>query len=110
MTNADIERMPYTLNAQQVAEILGIAKNSAYTLMHSEGFPRCTSGAGWSYPRKSCSNGWTISSNKKGFQPGLCPTGIFSEKHLKNRESYVNNGIGETQCSEARSYFVKETL
>ena len=39
MTNADIERMPYTLNAQQVAEILGIAKNSAYTLMHSEGFP-----------------------------------------------------------------------
>jgi predicted DNA-binding transcriptional regulator AlpA len=31
--------MPYTLNAQQVAEILGIAKNSAYTLMHSEGFP-----------------------------------------------------------------------
>ena len=37
--NADIERMPYTLNAQQVAEILGIAKNSAYTLMHSEGFP-----------------------------------------------------------------------
>ena len=33
MTNADIERMPYTLNAQQVAEILGIAKNSAYTLM-----------------------------------------------------------------------------
>ena len=39
MTNADIDRMPYTLNAQQVAEILGIAKNSAYTLMHSEGFP-----------------------------------------------------------------------
>jgi predicted DNA-binding transcriptional regulator AlpA len=31
--------MPYTLNAQQVADILGIAKNSAYTLMHSEGFP-----------------------------------------------------------------------
>ena len=28
-----------SLNAQQVAEILGIAKNSAYTLMHSEGFP-----------------------------------------------------------------------
>ena len=39
MTNADIERMPYSLNAQQVAEILGIAKNSAYTLMHSKSFP-----------------------------------------------------------------------
>ena len=45
MTNADIERMPYTLNAQQVAEILGIAKNSAYTLMHSEGFPTLHIGA-----------------------------------------------------------------
>lgn len=39
LTDQDIAKMPYTLNAQQVAEILGIAKNSAYTLMHSEGFP-----------------------------------------------------------------------
>ena len=39
LTNSDIANMPYTLNAQEVADILGIAKNSAYTLMHGEGFP-----------------------------------------------------------------------
>ena len=39
MTKADIEKMPFTLNANQVAEILGVARNTAYTLMHSEGFP-----------------------------------------------------------------------
>ena len=39
MTKADIEKMSFTLNAKQVAEILGVARNSAYTLMHSEGFP-----------------------------------------------------------------------
>lgn len=39
MTKADIEKMPFSLNANQVAEILGVARNSAYTLMHSEGFP-----------------------------------------------------------------------
>ena len=39
MTKTDIEKMPFTLNANQVAEILGVARNTAYTLMHSEGFP-----------------------------------------------------------------------
>ena len=39
LTKADIEKMPFTLNASQVAEILGVARNTAYTLMHSEGFP-----------------------------------------------------------------------
>ena len=39
MTKADIEKMPFALNAKQVAEILGVARNTAYTLMHSEGFP-----------------------------------------------------------------------
>lgn len=39
MTKTDIEKMPFSLNANQVAEILGVARNSAYTLMHSEGFP-----------------------------------------------------------------------
>ena len=39
MTKADIEKMLFTLNAKQVAEILGVARNTAYTLMHSEGFP-----------------------------------------------------------------------
>ena len=39
MTKADIENMPFTLNANQVAEVLGVARNTVYTLMHSEGFP-----------------------------------------------------------------------
>ena len=39
LTKADIENMPFTLNAKQVAEILGVARNTVYTLMHSEGFP-----------------------------------------------------------------------
>ena len=39
MTKADIEKMPFSLNANQVAEILGVARNTAYTLMQSEGFP-----------------------------------------------------------------------
>ena len=38
------------------------------------------------------------------------PDWNFFRKHLKNLESYVNNGFGETHCSEERSYFVKETL
>ena len=39
MNTPQIEQLPFTLNAQQMADLLGIAKNSAYTLMHSEGFP-----------------------------------------------------------------------
>lgn len=39
MNTPQVEQLPFTLNAQQVADLLGIAKNSAYTLMHSEGFP-----------------------------------------------------------------------
>ena len=39
MNTPQIKQLPFTLNAQQVADLLGIAKNSAYTLMHSEGFP-----------------------------------------------------------------------
>ncbi len=39
MNETEIQNLPFTLNAQQVADILGISKNTAYTLMHSEGFP-----------------------------------------------------------------------
>ena len=39
MHDSDIEKLPFTLNAQQVADVLGVSKNTAYTLMHSEGFP-----------------------------------------------------------------------
>ncbi len=39
MNDQEMQNLPFTLNAQQVADVLGIARNSAYTLMHSEGFP-----------------------------------------------------------------------
>lgn len=39
ITNSDIQSLPFTLNANHVASVLGISKNAAYTLMHSEGFP-----------------------------------------------------------------------
>lgn len=39
MNQNDIDKLPYSLNARQVAEVLGVSKNCAYTLMHSKGFP-----------------------------------------------------------------------
>ena len=39
MNDQEMQNLPFTLNAQQVADVLGVARNSAYTLMHSEGFP-----------------------------------------------------------------------
>ena len=39
MNDQEMQNLPFTLNAQQVADVLGIARNSAYALMHSEGFP-----------------------------------------------------------------------
>ncbi len=34
-----LDDLPFALNADQVASVLGIARSSAYTLMHSQGFP-----------------------------------------------------------------------
>ena len=34
-----IDQLPITLSATQVAEVLGISRANAYTLMHSVGFP-----------------------------------------------------------------------
>ena len=39
MNDQEIQNLPFALNAQQVADVLGIARSSAYTLIHSEGFP-----------------------------------------------------------------------
>ena len=33
------EQLPITLSANQVAQVLGISRANAYTLMHSKGFP-----------------------------------------------------------------------
>lgn len=39
MRTKKIDELPYMLNANEVADILGIARNSAYNLMRSKGFP-----------------------------------------------------------------------
>ena len=41
MTNTytSMEELPVTLNAQEVAAVLGISRANAYCLMHSRGFP-----------------------------------------------------------------------
>jgi excisionase family DNA binding protein len=33
------DQLPFNLNAEEVAEFMGISRAKAYTLMHSEGFP-----------------------------------------------------------------------
>ena len=40
MTNyTSMQQLPITLSANQVAQVLGISRANAYTLMHSKGFP-----------------------------------------------------------------------
>ena len=34
-----IDQLPITLSAEQVAQVLGISRAGAYTLMHSKDFP-----------------------------------------------------------------------
>jgi excisionase family DNA binding protein len=34
-----MEQLPITLSANQVAQVLGISRANAYTLVHSKGFP-----------------------------------------------------------------------
>ena len=34
-----LDQLPITLSANQVAQVLGISRANAYTLMHAEGFP-----------------------------------------------------------------------
>ena len=38
-TYTSIDQLPITLCAEQVAQVLGISRAGAYTLMHSKGFP-----------------------------------------------------------------------
>ena len=33
------ESLPYTLNAEQIADALGISRAGAYQLLHTDGFP-----------------------------------------------------------------------
>lgn len=39
MTYTSLEQLPLALSAEDVAQVLGISRANAYTLMHSKGFP-----------------------------------------------------------------------
>lgn len=34
-----MDQLPVALNANQVAQVLGVSRSNAYTLMHAKGFP-----------------------------------------------------------------------
>ena len=52
MTNyTSMEQLPITLSANQVAQVLGISRANAYTLMHSKGFPTIQIGKRMVVPR-----------------------------------------------------------
>lgn len=38
------EQLPLALSAEEVAQVLGISRGNAYTLMHSKSFPTLTIG------------------------------------------------------------------
>lgn len=38
-TFTSLEQLPLTLNADQLAQVLGISRTNAYCLMHTRGFP-----------------------------------------------------------------------
>ena len=45
------EQLPLSLNAEEVARVLGISRANAYTLMHSKDFPTLTIGKRMVVPR-----------------------------------------------------------
>lgn len=40
-TFTNYDQLPLFLNANTVAQVLGVSISSAYELMHETGFPRC---------------------------------------------------------------------
>ena len=52
MTNyTSLDQLPITLSANQVAQVLGISRANAYTLMHSKGFPTIKIGKRMTVPK-----------------------------------------------------------
>ena len=48
---------PLFLNANLVAQVLGVSTSTAYELMHDRTFPHCGWAAAWWFPRSNSSNG-----------------------------------------------------
>ncbi len=53
------DELPLFLNAQTVAQVLGVSPSSGYELLREKDFRLCGSGIGSWYPRMSSSAGWS---------------------------------------------------
>ena len=51
MTYTSLEQLPLALSAEDVAQVLGISRANAYTLMHSKGFPTIKIGKRLTVPK-----------------------------------------------------------
>lgn len=51
MTYMSLEQLPLALSAEDVAQVLGISRANAYTLMHSKGFPTIKIGKRMTVPK-----------------------------------------------------------
>ena len=51
MTYTSLEQLPLGLSAEVVAQVLGISRANAYTLMHSKGFPTIKIGKRMTVPK-----------------------------------------------------------
>ena len=52
MTYTSLEQLPLALSAEDVAQVLGISRANAYTLMHSKGFPTIKIGKRMTVPKE----------------------------------------------------------
>ena len=50
-TYTSLEQLPRALSAEDVAQVLGISRANAYTLMHSKGFPTLKIGKRMTVPK-----------------------------------------------------------
>lgn len=51
MTYTSLEQLPLALSAEDVAQVLGISRANAYTLMHSKSFPTIKIGKRMTVPK-----------------------------------------------------------
>ena len=51
MTYTSLEQLPLALSAEDLAQVLGISRANAYTLMHSKGFPTIKIGKRMTVPK-----------------------------------------------------------
>ena len=51
MIYTSLEQLPIALSAEDVAQVLGISRANAYTLMHSKGFPTIKIGKRMTVPK-----------------------------------------------------------